>query len=397
MTRYIGTQAMGLRCKIIRPGDDIVDIAVDTVINAESSGSLKIEDNDIIGITEAVVAKAQNNFASIEDIKTDVKNKFNCDEIAVVHPIMSRNRFAICLKGIAGAVKKVFLLLSYPHDELGNHIISVEDLENSGLNPYGKIINEKKFREHFSNTKHIFTDIDYIEYYKKIIEDEGAEAEILFGNNVTEILNYCKNVLNCDIHTRDVSKTKLKNSGAQKVCSLSDILNKSVNGSGYNLKYGLLGSNKSTEDRVKLFPNNCQNIVEDIQKKIKEISGKKVHVLVYGDGAFKDPVGKIWELADPVVSPAFTKELSGTPNELKLKYIADNEYVDLEGDKLVDAMKEKIKNKDKNLKGSMETQGTTPRRLSDLIGSLCDLTSGSGDKGTPIVYIKGYFDSFAVD
>lgn len=395
MKRYIGTNVMGLRGPIITAEDNIVDIAVDTILKASEAGNFKIDDRDVVGLTESIVAKSMNNFATIDDITNDVKTKFNCDEVALIHPIMSRNRFAICLKGIARAFKKVYVLLSYPHDEVGNHLCDPDELDNFDINPYGEIVEEKEFKKCFPDTSHIFTNVDYIEYYKEIIEKAGAEAVMLFGNNERNILKYTKNILVCSIHTRIRTKEKLKNAGAEKIFCLSEILNAPVNGSGYNEKYGILGSNKSTENKIKLFPRDCEKIVYAIQDKILEKTGKKIEVLVYGDGAFKDPVGKIWELADPVVSPAFTDGLKGTPNEIKLKYIADNSFAGLKGEKLEEAIKEKIHNKGNNLVGSMESQGTTPRQLTDLIGSLCDLTSGSGDKGTPIVYIKGYFDNFS--
>lgn len=395
MKRYIGTNVMGLRCPIITAEDNIVDIAVDTILKASEAGNFKIDDRDVVGLTESIVAKSMNNFATIDDITNDAKNKFNCDEVALIHPIMSRNRFAICLKGIARAFKKVYVLLSYPHDEVGNHLCDPDELDNFDINPYGEIVEEKEFKKCFPDTSHIFTKVDYIEYYKELIEEAGAEAVMLFGNNERNVLKYTKNILVCSIHTRIRTKEKLKNAGAEKIFCLSEILNTPVNGSGYNEKYGLLGSNKSTENKIKLFPRDCDNVVYAIQEKIKEKTGKKIEVLVYGDGAFKDPIGKIWELADPVVSPAFTDGLKGTPNEIKLKYIADNSFAGLKGEKLEEAIKEKIHNKGNNLVGSMESQGTTPRQLTDLIGSLCDLTSGSGDKGTPIVYIKGYFDNFS--
>lgn len=395
MKRYIGTNVMGLRCPIIKAGDDIVDIAVDTILKASEAGNFKINDRDVVGLTESIVAKSMNNFATVDDITHDVKNKFNCDEVALIHPIMSRNRFAICLKGIAKAFKKVYVLFSYPHDEVGNHLCDPDELDNFDINPYGEIVEEKEFKKCFPNTKHIFTNVDYIEYYKEIIEEAGAEAVMLFGNNEKNVLKYTKNILVCSIHTRVRTKEKLKKAGAEKIFCLSEILDTSIDGSGFNEKYGLLGSNKSTENKIKLFPRDCEKIVYAIQDKILEKIGKKIEVLVYGDGAFKDPVGKIWELADPVVSPAFTDGLKGTPNEIKLKYIADNSFAELKGEELEEAIKEKIHNKDSNLVGSMESQGTTPRQLTDLIGSLCDLTSGSGDKGTPVVYIKGYFDNFS--
>lgn len=353
-----------------------------------------MRDKDVVAVTEAIVARAQGNYAKIDDIAEDVKAQLGGETIGVIFPILSRNRFAICLKGIARGAKKVVLMLSYPSDEVGNHLVDIELLDEKGVNPYSDVLTLEKYRELFGENKHTFTGVDYVEYYSSLIKEAGAEVEVIFANNPKVILNYTKNVLTCDIHTRKRTKRILKEAGAEVVIGLDDILTKSVNGSGFNENYGLLGTNKSTEETVKLFPRDCKDFVEEVQKQFKERTGKNVEVMVYGDGAFKDPVGKIWELADPVVSPAYTSGLEGTPNEVKLKYLADNDFADLKGDELKDAISEYIKNKDNDLVGEMVSQGTTPRRLTDLIGSLCDLTSGSGDKGTPIVHIQGYFDNF---
>ena len=397
MSRMIGTVSRGVRAPIIKNGDDIVKIVTECILEASKDDGFKIQDRDIIAMTEAIVARAQGNYASIDDIANDVKAKLGGETVAVIFPILSRNRFAICLKGIAKGAKKVVLMLSYPSDEVGNHLISLDQMDAKGVDPYKDVLDLKKYRELFGYEKHTFTGIDYVEYYESLIKECGAEVEIIFANDPRAVLNYTKNVINCDIHTRARTKRLLKNAGAEKVFGLDEILNASVNGSGYNKDYGLLGSNKATEDKVKLFPRDCQPIVDAIQKNIFDATGKKVEVMVYGDGAFKDPVGKIWELADPVVSPAYTSGLEGTPNELKLKYLADNEFGNLKGEELKNAIKEKIKAKDENLVGKMASEGTTPRRLTDLIGSLCDLTSGSGDKGTPIVFIQGYFDNYTTD
>jgi len=397
MSRMVGTVSRGLRAPIIRNGDDIVKIVTESVIAASKDAGFAIQDKDIVAMTEAIVARAQGNYASVDDIAYDVKSKINGDTVGVIFPILSRNRFAICLRGIAKGVKKVVLMLSYPSDEVGNHLISIDALDEKGINPYSDVLSLQKYRDLLGYTKHPFTGIDYIEYYENLIKDCGAEVEIIFANDPRAVLNYTKNVIACDIHTRARTKRILKNAGAECVLGLDDILNTSINGSGYNEHYGLLGSNKATEDKIKLFPRNCQPIVEAIQKNIFDLTGKKVEVMVYGDGAFKDPIGKIWELADPVVSPAYTSGLEGTPNELKLKYLADNEFSSLSGEELKDAIKDKIKAKDEDLVGKMASEGTTPRRLTDLIGSLCDLTSGSGDKGTPIVYIQGYFDNYTTE
>ncbi|MBQ7106231.1 MAG: coenzyme F420-0:L-glutamate ligase [Clostridia bacterium] len=395
MARMIGTVSRGVRAPIIRKGDDIVDVVTTSVLEAVASEEgFEVRDKDIIAMTEAIVARAQGNYASVDDIAADVKAKFGGETVGVILPILSRNRFAICLRGIAKGAKKIVLMLSYPSDEVGNHLISLDALDEKGVNPYTDVLDLKKYRELFGYEKHTFTGIDYVEYYEKLITDCGAEAEIIFANDPRAVLKYTKNVLNCDIHTRARTKRLLKNAGAEIVFGLDEIMSESINGSGYNADYGLLGSNKATEDQVKLFPRDCQPVVDAIQKRIFDATGKHVEVMVYGDGAFKDPIGKIWELADPVVSPAYTSGLEGTPNELKLKYLADNEFASLSGDELKSAIKDKIHQKDDNLVGKMASEGTTPRRLTDLIGSLCDLTSGSGDKGTPIVYIQGYFDNY---
>jgi len=394
MKKMVGTISRGIRTPIIRSGDNLVDIVTDSVLAAAKEGNFEIADRDIIATTEAIVARAQNNYATVEDIATDVKSKFSSNTVGVIFPILSRNRFAICLRGIAKGVKKIVLMLSYPSDEVGNHLVSIDMLDEKGVNPYTDVLTLEKYRELFGENKHPFTGVDYVDYYGEIIRESGAEVEIIFSNNPKSILNYTKDVLVCDIHSRTRTKRILKENGANTVLGLDDILTSSVNGSGCNEKYGLLGSNKATEDKVKLFPRNCEDFVLEVQKKMFEKTGKNVEVMVYGDGAFKDPVGKIWEFADPVVSPAYTKGLEGTPNEVKLKYLADNNFAHLEGDALRTAIEDYIKNKDSNLVGSMESQGTTPRRLTDLIGSLCDLTSGSGDKGTPVVFIQGYFDNY---
>ncbi|MFC6346672.1 coenzyme F420-0:L-glutamate ligase [Vagococcus carniphilus] len=394
MERTVGTITRGLRCPIINEGDNIEAIVVDSVLNASKAEGFSIEDKDIVAVTESIVARAQGNYASIDQIAKDVTNKFGETTIGVIFPIFSRNRFSNCLRGIARGAKKVVLMMSYPSDEVGNHIVSLDMLDEKGINPWTDVLDEKQFRELFGYNKHTFTGVDYIEYYKELIAGEGAECEVIFSQKPKTILDYTKNVLTCDIHTRYRTKRILENNGAEKVFTLDDILSESVDGSGFNENYGLLGSNKSTEEAVKLFPRECQPVVEKIQDMLKEKTGKTVEVMVYGDGAFKDPVGKIWELADPVVSPAFTSGLEGTPNEVKLKYLADNNFSDLRGADLEAAIKKHIDEKEADLTGSMEAQGTTPRQLTDLIGSLADLTSGSGDKGTPIVFIQGYFDNF---
>jgi F420-0:gamma-glutamyl ligase len=394
MERIVGTVVRGLRAPIINKGDDIAQIAVDTVLKASEIEGISINDKDVVAITESVVARSQGNYASIDAIAKDVNTKFGDNTIGVIFPILSRNRFAICLRGIAKGAKKIVLMLSYPSDEVGNHLVDIDMLDEKGVNPWTDVLTEKEFRNYFGYNKHAFTGVDYIDYYKTLIEEYGVECEVIFSNNPKTILDYTKNVLTCDIHTRFRTKRILKANGGEKIYSLDDILSSSIDGNGYNEAYGLLGSNKATEESVKLFPRDCQPIVDKIQAAIKEATGKTVEVMVYGDGAFKDPVGKIWELADPVVSPAYTSGLEGTPNEVKLKYLADNNFADLRGEELKKAISEYIKNKESDLVGAMESQGTTPRRLTDLIGSLCDLTSGSGDKGTPIIYIQGYFDNY---
>ena len=392
--RLVGTVSRGIRCPIIREGDDLAQIITDSVINAAESDGFSFNDRDVISMTESIVARAQGNYCTVDDIAQDVKNKFGSETVGVIFPILSRNRFAICLKGIAMGVKKIVLMLSYPSDEVGNELVSLDKIDEAGINPYSDVLSLEKYRELFGYVKHEFTGVDYVEYYADIIKEEGCDVEIVFANQAKAILDYTKNVINCDIHTRARTKRILKAAGAEKVFGLDEIMNAPVNGSGYNEKYGLLGSNKATEGQVKLFPRDCQQLVEDIQKIMKDRTGKNVEVMVYGDGAFKDPKGKIWELADPVVSPAFTKGLVGTPNELKLKYLADNDFADLKGDELKAAISKSIKEKDANLVGNMASEGTTPRQLTDLIGSLCDLTSGSGDKGTPVVLVQGYFDNY---
>ncbi len=397
MSRMVGTVSRGIRTPIIRNGDDIVEIVTNSVLEASADDGFAIRDRDIVAMTEAIVARAQGNYAGVDDIAADVRAKFGGETVGVIFPILSRNRFAICLRGIAKGVKKVVLMLSYPSDEVGNHLISLDMLDEKGVNPYTDVLDLKKYRELFGYEKHPFTGVDYVEYYEGLIRECGADVEIIFANDPRAVLKYTKNVLNCDIHSRFRTRRLLRNAGAEIVYGLDEILNAPVNGSGYNADYGLLGSNKATEDQVKLFPRDCQPVVDAIQKKLFEKTGKRVEVMVYGDGAFKDPIGKIWELADPVVSPAYTAGLEGTPNELKLKYLADNEFAGLSGDALKEAIKEKIVSKDNDLVGKMASEGTTPRRLTDLIGSLCDLTSGSGDKGTPVVFIQGYFDNYTTE
>ena len=394
MERKVGTISRGIRCPIIREGDDLVKIAVDSVLEAAESENFTLRNRDVIALTESIVARAQGNYAKITDIAVDIKNKLGDETIGVIFPILSRNRFSILLRAIAMACKKVVLMLSYPSDEVGNALLSYDDLDEAGVNPYSDILSLEKYREIFGYKVHEFTGVDYIEYYSELIREVGAEVEVIFANQAKTILNYTDTVLCCDIHTRARTKRILKANGAKVVCGLDDILTESVNGSGYNTKYGLLGSNKSTEDKVKLFPNECKDLVLAIQEEFLKRTGALVEVMVYGDGAFKDPQGKIWELADPVVSPAYTDGLIGTPNELKLKYLADNDFKDLSGEELKKAISESIKAKNENLVGNMASQGTTPRQLTDLIGSLCDLTSGSGDKGTPIILIQGYFDNY---
>ena len=392
--RRVGTVSRGIRCPIIREGDNLAKIVTDSVLEAAEYEGFELRDRDVISITESIVARAQGNYATVDNVAADVKAKLGGETIGVIFPILSRNRFAICLRGIAKGAKKIVLMLSYPSDEVGNELVSLDKIDEAGVNPYSDVLSLEKYRELFGENKHEFTGVDYVEYYGNLIRECGAEAEIIFANRPTAILDYTKRVLNCDIHTRARTKRILKAAGAEIVVGLDEIMTASINGSGYNAKYGLLGSNKSTEDKIKLFPNECTDLVYDIQKQIFERTGKHVEVMVYGDGAFKDPKGKIWELADPVVSPAFTEGLIGTPNELKLKYLADNDFKDLSGEELKRAISESIKAKGDNLVGNMASQGTTPRQLTDLIGSLCDLTSGSGDKGTPVVLVQGYFDNY---
>lgn len=394
MERKVGTVSRGIRCPIIREGDDLKQIVTDSVLEAAESEGFELRDRDVIAVTESVVARAQGNYASVENIAADVKNKLGGETIGVIFPILSRNRFAICLKGIAMGAKKVVLMLSYPSDEVGNELVSLDKLDEAGINPYSDLLTLEKYRELFGENRHPFTGVDYVQYYGDIIREAGADVEIIFANDCRKILNYTKKVLNCDIHTRVRTKRILKENGAEVVCGLDDILTSPVDGGGYNESYGLLGSNKSTEDTIKLFPKECTDLVMDIQKEVLERTGRHVEVMVYGDGAFKDPVGKIWELADPCVSPASTPGLAGTPNEVKLKYLADNDFKDLSGEALKTAIENRIREKKDNLVGDMSSQGTTPRKLTDLIGSLCDLTSGSGDKGTPIILVQGYFDNY---
>ncbi len=393
MERKVGTISRGIRCPIIREGDDISSVVVNSVLEAAEAEGYEIRDRDIVAVTESVVARSQGNYASVGAIAKDVQDKLGSDTIGVIFPILSRNRFAICLCGISMAANKIVLMLSFPRDEVGNQLLTEDQLDEAGIDPYSKVMSLEEYRELFGENKHPFTGVDYLAYYGEVIEAAGAEVEIVLANHATEILNYTDKVINCDIHTRKRTRRILKDAGAT-VIGMDEILNAPVDGSGFNSKYGLLGSNKSTEDSVKLFPESCEDVVLGIQKSILDKTGKCVEVLVYGDGAFKDPVGKIWELADPVVSPAYTPGLEGTPNELKLKYLADNDFKDLSGEELREAISARIKEKDDNLVGKMETEGTTPRRLTDLIGSLCDLTSGSGDKGTPVVHIQGYFDNY---
>ena len=397
MSRMIGTVSRGVRAPIIKAGDDIVRIVTESLLEAAKDAPFSFNDRDVVAMTEAIVARAQGNYATVDDIANDVKAKFGGETVGVIFPILSRNRFAICLRGIAKGAKKVVLMLSYPSDEVGNHLVSLDKVDEMGVNPYSDVLTLEKYRELFGYEKHTFTGMDYVAYYEELIRESGADCEIIFANNAKAILPYTKNVLCCDIHSRFRTKRILKAAGADIALGLDEILNAPVNGSGYNENYGLLGSNKATEDKVKLFPRDCQPIVDAIQQELYKATGKMIEVMVYGDGAFKDPVGKIWELADPVVAPAYTKGLEGTPNELKLKYLADNEFGNLSGDALKEAIKEKIQEKDQDLVGQMASEGTTPRRLTDLIGSLCDLTSGSGDKGTPIVFIQGYFDNYTTD
>lgn len=394
MSRRLGTVSRGVRCPIIKEGDDLVSIVTDSIILASKEENFPLNDRDVVAITESIVARAQGNYATVDQIATDVKNKVKSEKIGVIFPILSRNRFAILLKGIAKGVKKIILMLSYPSDEVGNSLISYDELDEKNIDPYKDVLTLEQYRNLFGHNVHEFTGVDYVEYYMSIIKEMGAEVEVIFANQAKSILNYADSIITCDIHTRNRTKRILKNAGAKVVLGLDDILTSSVDGSGYNEKYGLLGSNKATEDKVKLFPRDSQYLVEDIQKQLYEKTNKHFEVMVYGDGAFKDPQGKIWELADPVVSPFFTKGLIGTPNELKLKFLADNDFKDLKGEELRMAIEKRIIEKEKDLVGKMISEGTTPRQLTDLIGSLCDLTSGSGDKGTPIVLVQGYFDNY---
>lgn len=395
MSRTVGTVVRGIRTPIIKDGDDLKQIVIDSVLNASKEENFTFNDRDIIAITEAVLGISTGNYATIDDIATDVKNKFNGNHIGIVFPILSRNRFAVCLRAFTRAMDKITMLLSYPSDEVGNDILDKEKLEKSGINPYSDVISEKEYTEKFGDFKHIFTGVNMVDFYRDVANSENCEIEFVFSNQPEEILKYTDEVLACDIHTRTKTKEKLKRAGGKTVLGMDDILTTSINGSGYNSKYGLLGSNRATEEKVKLFPEAGKELVYGIQDELKKITGKTIEVMIYGDGAFKDPVGKIWELADPVVSPFYTKGLEGSPNELKLKYLSDNKYSNLKGEELQAAIRKEIEEKDKNLKGKIETQGTTPRRYTDLIGSLCDLTSGSGDKGTPVVFIQGYFDNYA--
>jgi len=394
MERLSGTISRGLRGPIIREGDNLAEIVVNTILGAQEAGEFQINDQDILGVTEAVVARAEGNYATVDHIAEDVKNKLGGNTVGVIFPILSRNRFAVCLRGIARGCKKIVLMLSYPSDEVGNHFVSLDDLDRNGINPYSDLLTEREFTQAFGETKHMFTGVNYVKYYKELIESQGTEAEIIFANDPRKILGYTDIVLACDIHSRERTKRLLKNAGAKLVLGLDDILTESVSGSGYNTEYGLLGANKATEDKIKLFPEKCNTFVYDVQNKIKEKTGKTIEVIIYGDGAYKDPIGKIWELADPVVSPGYTAGLAGTPSEIKLKYIADNQFAHLRGDELKKAISEFIANKKDVSIDDMAGQGTTPRRITDLVGSLCDLTSGSGDKGTPFIYIQGYFDNY---
>lgn len=395
MSRCVGTVSRGIRMPIIREGDNLVKIVADGLIEASEEAGFEFGDRDVAAVTEAVVARAQGNYATVDDIADDISGKYGEEPIGVIFPILSRNRFAICLRGIARGAKKIVLQLSYPSDEVGNHLIPDDVMEESGVNPWTDVLTLSEYREKFGVNLHPFTGMDYVEYYKNLIEEEGAQVEIIFANDPRAVLSYTKNALCCDIHTRNVNKKKLKEAGANIVYGLDDIMTRSINGSGYNPEYGLLGSNKSTENKVKLFPRDCGKFVDELAAELKARTGKNIEAMIYGDGAFKDPVGKIWELADPVVSPAHTAGLNGTPNEVKLKYLADNQFADLHGEELREGIKQYIREKNDDLVGSMEAQGTTPRRITDLLGSLCDLTSGSGDKGTPVVLVQGYFDNYA--
>lgn len=397
MERRVGTISRGIRCPIIREGDNLVDIAVESVLKAAESEGFSLRDRDVIALTESIVARAQGNYVTVADIAADVKAKLGGETVGVIFPILSRNRFAINLKGIAMGCKKVVLMLSYPSDEVGNALLTYDQLDEAGINPYSDVLTLERYRELFGENVHEFTGVDYVAYYSDIIKEAGAEVEVIFANQAKTILDYTDCIINCDIHTRVRTKRILRENGAKVVCGLDDLMTSSVNGSGFNERYGLLGSNKATEDKIKLFPQECKELVLEIQASILEKTGKHVEVMVYGDGAFKDPQGKIWELADPVVSPAYTDGLIGTPNELKLKYLADNDFANLSGAELKEAIANSIKTKQDNLVGSMASQGTTPRQLTDLLGSLCDLTSGSGDKGTPIILIQGYFDNFTTE
>ncbi len=397
MNRMVGTVSRGIRAPIIREGDDLRQIVPDCLLEAARQEGFAFHDRDVVAMTEAIVARAQGNYATVEDIASDVRQKLGGETVGVIFPILSRNRFAICLRGIAKGAKKVVLMLSYPSDEVGNHLIDWDSLDEKGVDPYRDVLSLEQYRELFGYRKHRFTGVDYVDYYAQLIRESGAEVEVVFANDPRSILDYTKNVIHCDIHTRKRTSRILKAAGGERIFGLDEIMTAPVNGSGYNERYGLLGSNKATEDKVKLFPRDCQSLVEDIQAELLEQTGKRIEVMVYGDGAFKDPIGKIWELADPVVSPAYTKGLEGTPNELKLKYLADNDFAALSGDALRDAIEQEIRKKDGDLVGQMVSEGTTPRRLTDLIGSLCDLTSGSGDKGTPIVFIQGYFDNYTAE
>ena len=393
--RLTGVTSRGIRCPIIKEGDDLANIVTESVINASKEENFQLHDKDVIAITESIVARSEGNYVTVDDIAFDIKRKFKSDEIGLVFPILSRNRFSILLKGIARGVKKIYLMLSYPSDEVGNHLVSLDDIDSKGVNPYSDVLSLDKWRQLFGYPVHEFTGIDYISFYQKIINDEGCDVEFIFANNPRVILNYTKNVLAADIHTRFRTKRILKNSGGEIILGLDDICTESISGSGYNSKYGLLGSNLATGEKVKLFPESGDALVHKVQENIKKLTNKNVEVMVYGDGAFKDPQGKIWELADPVVSPFHTEGLKGTPNELKIKYLADNEFKDLKGEQLTEAIKNKIDHKASDLKGTNQTLGTTPRQITDLLGSLCDLTSGSGDKGTPVILVQGYFDNFS--
>ncbi len=397
MSRMVGTVSRGIRAPIIREGDDLKQIVVESVLAAAEQEGFSFHDRDVVAMTEAIVARAQGNYATVDDIATDVRQKLGGETVGVIFPILSRNRFAICLRGIARGAKKVVLMLSYPSDEVGNHLIDWDALDSRGIDPYRDVLTLEQYRALFGYQKHRFTGVDYVDYYAELIRSCGAEAEILFANDAREILKHTKNVIHCDIHTRARTSRILKAAGGERIFGLDELMTAPVNGSGYNEQYGLLGSNKATEDKVKLFPRDCQPLVDAIQASLLEKTGKRIEVMVYGDGAFKDPIGKIWELADPVVSPAYTAGLVGTPNELKLKYLADNDFASLSGDALKEAISGEIRKKDGSLVGQMVSEGTTPRRLTDLIGSLCDLTSGSGDKGTPIVFIQGYFDNYTAE